>query len=168
MAANFSDFADIISCSINNNGGCSVGVAWDKNSGCEAYVRDQPPFGVDMPVAHGGAGVKPCPHELLLSAVGSCFIGTFLVFLRQLQVVELLDMRAFVTGNLELGTEGENDGKYDITKIDVRVKVKAKGADFERDVVDDCLRMTRMHCPTTRLLEKAVPVNIITEIEMVE
>jgi len=166
MVADFWDFEEI-SCSIDSDGSYRVGVAWDKKTGCEAYVRDQPPFGVDMPVAHGGTGVNPCPGELLSAAVGSCFIGTFLVFQRQLRV-ELLDMRAFVKGILVLGTEGENDGKYDITQVDMRVKVKAKGDDFEKDVVDDCLRMTKMHCPTTRLLEKSVPVNIITEIEMVE
>lgn len=166
--ADFSDFGDI-ACYIgdNNDSGFSVGVAWDKNTGCEAYVRDRPPFGIDMPVVHGGTGINPCPHELLLSAVGSCFIGTFLVFQRQLQV-EMVDMRVFVKGRLELGTEGENDGKYDITRIDVYIKVAVKGDDFEKDVVDDCLRMTKMHCPTTRALQKAMPLNINSEIQMVE
>jgi len=164
--ADFSDFGEI-ACSIDNDGSYRVGVAWDKKTGCESYVRNRPPFGVDMPVAHGGAGVNPCPGELLSTAVGSCFIGTFLVFQRQLQV-NLLDMRAFVTGTLELGTEGDNDGKYDITKVDMHVKVKVQGDDFEKEVLEDCLRMTKMHCPTTRLLEKSIPVNIITEIEMVE
>jgi uncharacterized OsmC-like protein len=163
--ADFSDFADI-SCSINSGGGCSVGVAWDKNSGCEAYVRDFPPFGVDMPVQHGGAGMNPCPHELLLSAVGSCFIGTFLVFQRQLRL-ELVDMRAYVKGRLELGTKGENNGKYDFTGIDVYIKVTAKGDEYEKEIVGDCLRMTKNHCPTTRALAKAVPLNIISEIKMV-
>lgn len=166
--ADFSDFGDI-SCYIGdgNDSGFGVGVAWDKKAGCEAYVRDRPPFGIDMPVAHGGTGINPCPHELLLSAVGGCFIGTFLVFQRQLQV-ELVDMRAFGKGHLELGTEGENEGKYDITSIDVYIKVIVKGDEFEKNVVEDCLRMTKMHCPTTRLLEKSIPVNIISEIEMVE
>ena len=162
------DFSDISgSMGEINDSDYSVGVAWDKKTGCEAYVRDRPSFGVDMPVEHGGTGINPCPGELLSTALGSCFIGTFLVFQRQLQV-ELLDMRAFVRGRLVLGTEGDNEGKYDITHLDMHVKVKAKGDDFEKDVVDDCLRMTKNHCPTTRLLEKAIPVNIITEIEMVE
>lgn len=164
--ADFSDFDDLV-CFIDTNGGYCVGVAWDKKSGCEYFVRDQPSLRVDMPAAHGGTGVNPCPGELLSAAVGSCFIGTFLVFQRQLRV-EMLDMRAFVKGNLELGTEGENDGKYDITKLDLHVKIKAKGDDFERDIVEDCLRMTKKHCPTTRLIEKSTPVNVITEIEMVE
>jgi len=162
----FSDFGEI-TCAIDSEGWYAVGVAWDKKTGCESYVRDRPPFGVDMSVAHGGTGINPCPGELLSAAVGSCFIGTFLVFQRQLQV-ELLDMRAFVRGNLELGTEGENEGRYDITKVDVHVKVKVEGDDFEKEVVEDCLRMTKMHCPTTRLLEKSIPVNFTTEIEMVE
>lgn len=161
------DFPDI-SCSIgdSNTSGCSVGVIWDRDSGCEAYVRDRPPFGIDMLVPHGGAGINPCPHELLLSAVGSCFIGTFLVFQRQLRI-ELVDMRAFVKGRLELGTEGENDGKYDFTGIDMHIKVTVKGDEYEKEIVGDCLRMTKNHCPTTRAMEKAVPLKIFSQIEVI-
>ena len=164
--ADFSDFADMMSCSINNGGGCAVGVAWEKNSGCEVYVRNQAPFGVDTPIQHGGRGIKPCPHELLLSAAGSCFIGTFQVFQSQLRV-EIVDIRTFVTGCLELGTKGENEGKYDLSGIDLFVKVKVKGEDeFDKEIVGDILRMTKNHCPTTRALAKACPINIISEIEM--
>lgn len=160
------DYSDI-SCSIDNNGSMyRVGVSWDKQTGCEAHIRDFPPIAIDMPVQHGGSGKRPCPHEILFAAVGSCFLGTFLVFQRRLRL-ELIDLQISVEGSVEQAQDGKNAGKYDLTNIDVHVKVVVKGSEDEEDIVSDCIRMTRDHCPTTRALQDSVPIKIISEIEMV-
>src|SRR4030042_4303854 len=114
-------------CSINNNGSmCRVSVSWDKRTGCEAHIRDFTPIAIDMPVKHGGTGKNPCPHEILFSAVGSCFLGTFLVFQRSLQV-KLIDLQVSVEGNVELEESGKKAGKYEETGIDVHVKAGVEG-----------------------------------------
>jgi uncharacterized OsmC-like protein len=155
------------SCSIDNNGSmCRVGVSWDKQTGCEAHIRDFPSIAIDMAVQHGGSGKRPCPHEILFAAVGSCFLGTFLVFQRQLRL-ELIDLQISVEGGMEQAQEGKNAGKYDLTNIDVHVKVVVKGSEDEKDIVSDCIRMTRDHCPTTRALQDSVPINIVSEVTMV-
>jgi uncharacterized OsmC-like protein len=154
-------------CSISNNGSmCRVGVSWDRRTGCEAHIRNFPPIAIDMPVQHGGAGKNPCPHEILFSAVGSCFLGTFLVFQRQLRL-KLIDIQVSVEGSVEQAKSGENSGKYEITGIDMHVRVAVKGSEDEKDIVSDCIRMTKEHCPTTRALQGSVPIRIISEIKMV-
>lgn len=151
-------------CSITNDGSnCRVGVSWDKQTGCEAHIRDCPPIAIDMPVRHGGTGKNPCPHEILFSAVGSCFLGTFLVFLRQLRL-KLIDLQISVGGSVEVS---KDPGRYEITGIDVHVKVAVKGSENKKDFVSDCIRMTKNHCPTTRALQGSVPIKITSEIEMV-
>ncbi len=154
-------------CSIEGDGSfCQVDVSWDRNTGCEAHVRDLPPFAVDMPVQHGGAGKNPCPHELLYSAVGSCFVGTFLVFQRQLQL-KLVDLRVSTEGRVEQAKTGKNLGKYDITAINLHVMVAVEGSENEKDIVEDCIRITKEHCPTTRALQASVPIEITSEIKII-
>ena len=145
---------------------CRIGVSWDKRTGCEAHVRDVPSFPIDMPVQHGGAGKNPCPHEILFTALGSCYLGTFLVFQRQLRL-ELVDMNVSVEGSVELGKSGKNFGKFDITHLDVHVNVAVKGDEDDKDIVGDCLRLTREHCPTMRALQNTVPIDVFSEITMV-
>ncbi|TAK35741.1 MAG: OsmC family peroxiredoxin [Chloroflexota bacterium] len=152
------------SCSINGTG--SIRVSWDKQTGCEARIGNFPPISIDMPVRHGGAGKHPCPHELLFTAVGSCFLGTFLVFQRQLRL-NLIDLQVSVEGSVEQATSGKNLGKYDITGIDVQVMVVVEGSEDETDIVRDCIRITKEHCPTTRALQGSVPINIVSEIRIV-
>jgi uncharacterized OsmC-like protein len=119
-----------------------------------------------MPVQHGGAGKNSCPHEILFTAVGSCYLGTFLVFQRQLRL-ELVDMNVSVEGSVELAKSGKNYGKFDITHLDVHVRVTVKGDDDDKDIVGDCLRLTREHCPTIRALQDTVPIDVVSEITMV-
>jgi organic hydroperoxide reductase OsmC/OhrA len=143
-----------------------VGVIWDKQNGCEAQIRNLPSISIDMPVKHGGRGISYCPHEILFSAVGSCFLGTFIVFQRQLRL-KLIDLQVSVEGAVELANQGKDDGKYEITGIDVHVKAVVEGAQFEKDIVDDCVRMTKEHCPTIRALQGSVFIRIVSEIAMV-
>jgi organic hydroperoxide reductase OsmC/OhrA len=145
---------------------CRIGVSWDKRTGCEAHIRDLPLLPIDMPVQHGGAGKNSCPHEILFTAVGSCYLGTFLVFQRQLRL-ELVDMNVSVEGSVELNKSGKDFGKFDVTHLDVHVKVAVKGDEDDRDIVGDCLRLTREHCPTMRALQNTVPIDVVSEITMV-
>jgi len=142
----------------------NIRVNWDKKLGANAYVRDLPPIGVSMPVAHGGDGVNPCPIELIVAALGSCLLGTFLIFQRQVGL-QVEDIQISAKGNVEMATQGKDEGKYDITGIDVLVNIKVEGDEFEADVAGDCLRLTKEHCPVTRTLQKAIPITIESKIE---
>jgi len=117
-----------------------------------------------MPTAYGGDGVNPCPIELIVSALGSCLLGTFLVFQRQVRL-QLQDIQISVKGNVEMVTQGKDEGKFDITDIDVFINIKLDGDEFEADIANDCLRLTKEHCPVTRTLQKAIPINIESKIE---
>ena len=141
-----------------------VGVSWDKQTGCEVHIRDFPPISIDMPVEHGGGGRYPCPHELFFSALGSCFLGTFLVFKRQLRL-RLQDLQISVQGSVDLISRGKYRGKYAIAGIEVSVYTKIEGEQDAKEIASDCIRLTEQHCPITRALRKAVPIKILSQIE---
>ena len=117
-----------------------------------------------MPVEHGGDGINPCPIELVISALGSCFLGTFLVFKRQLRL-QLQDIQVSAQGSVEMINEGEDRGKYDIKGIEVSIRIRIVGDKFEEELAGDCIRLTKQHCPVTRLLQKAIPITIQSKIE---
>lgn len=142
----------------------NVNVTWDKQLGGYAHIRDLPPMNVSMPVVHGGDGVNPCPIELIVSALGSCLLGTFLVFQKQARL-QVQDIKISAKGNVEMVTQGKDEGKYDITGIDVLINIKVEGDEFEAEVAGDCLRLTKEHCPVTRTLQKAIPITIESKIE---
>ena len=119
---------------------------------------------VSMPVVHGGDGINPCPIELIVSALGSCLLGTFLVFQRQVRL-QVQDIQISAKGNVEMATQGKDEGKYDITDIEVFINIKVEGDEFEADIAGDCLRLTKEHCPVTRTLQKAIPIKIESKIE---
>lgn len=119
-----------------------------------------------MPVEHGGDGINPCPIELVISALGSCFLGTFLVFQRQLYL-KLQDIHVSAQGSIEMINEGEDRGKYDIKDIELSVHVKIVGDEFEENVAEDCIRMTKEHCPVSRILRRAIPLTVKSKIELI-
>lgn len=153
-----------ISQQLKQNSEYNVRVVWDKKLGADAYIRDVPPISVSMPVVHGGDGVNPCPIELVVSALGSCLLGTFLVFQRQVRL-QVKDIEISAKGDVEMATQGKDEGKYDIAGIEVFINIKVEGDEFEAEVASDCLRLTKEHCPVTRTLEKAIPIKIESKIE---
>lgn len=117
-----------------------------------------------MPVQHGGRGAAPCPHELFFSSLGSCFLGTFLSFQRQLHL-RLQDLQVSVEGSVDLISRGKDRGKYAITGIEISVYTKIEGDQDEKVIASDCIRLTEEHCPIARALRKAVPIKILSQIE---
>lgn len=117
-----------------------------------------------MPVEHGGDGINPCPIELIISALGSCLLGTFLVFQRKLRL-QLQDIQVSAQGSVEMINEGEDRGKYDIKGIEVSIHVRVEGDEYEEEIAGDCIRLTKQHCPVTRALQKSIPITIQSAIE---
>lgn len=151
-------------CSTNSNG--SIRVSWDGQTGCKAYIRGFPPLAIDMPVRHGGTGKHPCPHDILLAAIGSCFLGTFLIFQRQLRL-KLVDLQIAVEGSLEQARGGKSFGKYELAGISLHVEVAVEGSEDEQVIVADCLRLTGEHCPITRALQDSIPITLTSQVRMV-
>ena len=100
----------------------------------------------------------------MFSAVGSCFLGTLLIFQRQLRV-ELEDLQISVQGRVEMVTEGNDIGKYEIKDIEISLNVKVKGDEDDKVIVEDCIRLAEQHCPIKRTLQKAIPITIKSMIE---
>lgn len=130
------------------------------------HIGEYPPLKVDMLGEFKTGDGYPCPHDLLLSSVGSCFLGTFLVFQRQFRL-ELVDLKIYARESVDMATAGPDRGKYDITSMELHVFVKVKGDEDDKMIVGDCIRLTEQHCPINRALRKAFPVKISSEIVMV-
>jgi len=94
---------------------------------------------VTMPEVFGGSGKDWTPEQLLLGAVVSCYISTFIFFAKKMKAVYCqLECRA--TGKVEL-----EKGKYKITKLNVFPTVCINN-DAARTAVEAVIVKTQQHC----------------------
>jgi len=119
---------------------------------------------ISIPIQHGGDGEYPCPIELLLSSLGSCLLGTFQLFQGRLRL-RMQDLQISIRGSVDMIKAGKDQGKYELTDIDVFIHVTIEGDEYEAEVAGDCIRLTEEHCPVTRTLKKAVPITVKSKIE---
>ena len=137
-----------------------IGLTWDGQSGAEVTIGTTHTLRLDMPPEFGGMGRYPCPNELFFASIGGCLLTEFLYFKKQLNFT-LKGLHVDVEGTEEMsGLEG-----YRITRIKATLTVETIESDqYEAET---CAELTKKYCPLTRTLEKAVRVDIITEILIV-
>lgn len=109
------------------------------HEGLTAPFSGAPPLG-------GKAGVTN-PEELLLSAVLACFVQTWAIFLKKLQV-------PIASPRLDGSCEVEKDpaGGFRVTKIDLRPHVPQELWDARRADVEKTLSLGEKYC----IISKAV------------
>ena len=72
---------------------------------------------VETPPAFGGEGKPWTPEHFFLGAISSCFMTTYLAFIKKLQF-EIVDLECEAIGQIEMV-----DGKYKFTQVDLYPKV---------------------------------------------
>ncbi len=130
---------------------------WDGRSGGEVNFNDHPALKFDMPKAFGGEGRYHCPDELFFSAVGGCFLTTFLYFQRKLDF-PLKGLQILIDGSVNLvGPEG-----YRITGLKAMMCIETvKG---EEEKAKECFELMKDFCHITRTLNGVILTEIISEI----
>lgn len=138
-----------------------VGLTWSGDeTGCGEVRVAGGAFGVPIGGAKelGGCGKGANPEELLLAAVGACFINTWAIFLRKLQVA-YSDPAVRVGGTLGR----DPAGGYKMTGATIRALVPASLLEGEREKVEKTLSLAEKYCIISKVAKAAMPVTVVLE-----
>ena len=135
-----------------------VKLVWDAESGGDVYITGFSKLKIDMPVEFGGKGRFPCPDELFFSAVGGCFLTTFLYFKERLKI-KLRDLQILVQGTVKnVGPKG-----YRISGIQITMNVDVDEEDQLK--AEECAELTKDFCHLTRSLETGIPIKVTSKVK---
>jgi organic hydroperoxide reductase OsmC/OhrA len=106
----------------------------------------------------GGAGGAANPEELLLGATAACFINTWAIFIRKLQIdYGKPAIRA-------TGTLGKDPaGGYRMTGIVIHARVPESLLAADRPKIEKSLALTEKYCIVSKVARAAVPVKVQIE-----
>jgi organic hydroperoxide reductase OsmC/OhrA len=138
-----------------------VSMSWTGDGmGCgEAHVAGEK-FTIPIGGAKetGGCGKGANSEEMLLAAVGTCWIATWAIFLKKLNV-PYPDPRLRLTG--ELGKDPA--GGFRMTKTTIYALVpKAILAEYQ-PAIEKTVRLSEKYCIISKVAKAAMPVEVIVE-----
>jgi osmotically inducible protein OsmC len=108
----------------------------------------------------GGSGGRANPEELLLAAVGACFVNTWAIFLKKLGVA-YDEPTLRVSG--ELGKDAA--GGFRMQKTVIHARVPAPLLTAQRAQIEKTLQLAEKYCVVSKVARAAMPV--IVEVEEV-
>ena len=103
----------------------------------------------------GGSGGKANPEELLLAAVGACFVNTWAIFLKKLQVP--YDSPAIEVAG-ELGPDPA--GGFRMQKALVRARVPKALLEADRAKIEKTLSLAEKYCIISKVARAAMPLSV--------
>ena len=106
----------------------------------------------------GGAGGKANPEELLLAALGACFVNTWAIFLKKL-AVGYAEPALRVAG--ELGKDPA--GGYRLSKTVIHARVPAELLSGGRAQIEKTLQLAEKYCIISKVVRSAVPIEVKIE-----
>jgi peroxiredoxin-like protein len=140
-----------------------VRVVWKGDAGGDGTVAAGAGK-VSIPIAGaaslGGAGLGTNPEELLLSAIGACFVNTWAIFLKKLGV-------AYAEPALRVSGELGNDpaGGFRMEKTIIHAAVPGALLSANRAAVEKTLQLAEKYCIVSKVARAAMPV--VVEVEAV-
>ena len=140
-----------------------VRVAW-KGDAAGAGEAEAAEGTFSIPIAGakslGGAGGKANPEELLLSAIGACFVNTWAIFLKKLGIA-YSEPTLRVSG--ELGSDPA--GGFRMQRAVIHASVPGAVLSASRASIEKTLQLAEKYCIISKAVRAAMPV--IVEIEEV-
>ncbi|HEY7863641.1 MAG TPA: OsmC family protein [Thermoanaerobaculia bacterium] len=138
-----------------------VGVTWNgdgKGSGVVATPRSGLEIAIGGATELGGCGKGTNPEELLLAAVGACFIATWAIFLKKLSI-------AYVEPTLRLRGELEKDpaGGFRMREITIHARVPGSLWAEQRTPLEKTLQLAEKYCIISKVAKAAMPVKVEVE-----
>lgn len=106
----------------------------------------------------GGAGVGANPEELLLSSIGACFVNTWAIFLKKLNV-GYAEPSVRISG--ELGKDPA--GGYRMQGAVIHARVPAALLASSRASVEKGLALAEKYCIVSKAARAAMPVRVEVE-----
>ena len=129
-------------------------------SGCGTLKMPQ--GDVTVPIggakALGGCGVGANPEELLLAGVGACFINTWAIFLKKLDI-------GYAEPSVSVdGVLGKDPaGGYKMLSASIRARVPASLLSEKRSAVEKTLQLAEKYCIVSKVAKAAMPVSVKIE-----
>ena len=139
----------------------SVSATWSGDgSGCGTLKMSQGDLTVPIGGAKGlgGCGIGVNPEELLLAAVGACFVSTWAIFLKKLDV-------GYAEPSLSVdGVLGKDSaGGYKLMSAAIRARVPAPLLAEKRAAVEKTLQLAEKYCIISKVAKAAMPVSVKIE-----
>jgi peroxiredoxin-like protein len=106
----------------------------------------------------GGCGVGANPEEILLGAVAACFLNTWAIFLRKLNVA-YQEPAVRVSG--DLGPDPA--GGFKMLKATIHALVPRALLADQREPVEKTLQLAEKYCITSKVARAAMPVKVEME-----
>lgn len=139
----------------------SVDVAWSGAGGGGGTVR-LPQGNVSIEIGGAkvlsGRGSGANPEELLLAALGACFVDTWSIFLEKLKV-------AYSRPALRVaGVVGKDPaGGYRVREVTIHARVPSTLLADSRAAVEKTLSLAEKYCIVSRALKPGVPIRVEIE-----
>ncbi|HYB52928.1 MAG TPA: OsmC family protein [Thermoanaerobaculia bacterium] len=139
----------------------SVGVVWEGDGkGCGEVAAGAEP--VKIPIAGSkeldGCGIGTNPEELLLAAIGACFVNTWAIFLKKLSI-GYAEPSIRVTG--ELGKDPAGGFKMLSSKIYARVPASLLAE--RRADVQKTLSLAEKYCIISKVARGTMSLEVAVE-----
>ena len=139
----------------------TVSVAWSGDGTGSGRVRGEDGT-LDVPIAGatelGGAGGAANPEELLLAAVAACFVNTWAIFLRKLQVA-YAEPALRVTGTLS----SDPAGGFRMVGAVIHARVPGPLLTADKAKVEKTLALAEKYCIISKVARAAMPVTVQIE-----
>jgi osmotically inducible protein OsmC len=139
----------------------SVSVVWSGDGAGSGRVQLED-GAVEVPIAGatelGGAGGAANPEELLLAAIAACFVNTWAIFLRKLQVA-YAEPALRVTGTLS----NDPAGGFRMSGAVIHARVPGALLAAEKSKVEKTLSLAEKYCIISKVARAAMPVRIEIE-----
>jgi organic hydroperoxide reductase OsmC/OhrA len=138
----------------------TVGVTWSGDGkGCgEVLAGGTVKIPIGGSTKLGGCGIGANPEELLLAAVGACFVNTWAIFLKKLDVA-YAEPALRVSG--DLGKDPAGGFKMLSARINALVPsslLAERKADVEKT-----LQLAEKYCITSKVARAAMPLEVVVE-----
>jgi len=106
----------------------------------------------------GGSGGRANPEEILLTALASCFLNTWAIFLKKLAV-------GYAEPTLRASCEVATDpaGGFRIRNASLRARVPATLLAGQRAQVEKTVGLAEKYCIVSKVVRAAVPLDVAIE-----
>ncbi len=139
----------------------TVGATWSGDArGCGALHLPQ--GDLSLPIGGskllGGCGVGANPEELMLGAIATCFVNTWAIFLKKLNL-DYAGPAVRVSG--ELGPDPA--GGFKLRRAAIFARVPAALLAAQRTQVEKTLSLAEKYCIISKVAKAAMPVEVVVE-----
>ena len=138
----------------------TASAVWSGDGSGAGHVQ-LPGASVTFPIAGSRGPDDPAganPEELLLGALAACFVNTWAIFLKKLQL-EYAEPAIRVSARLE----DDPGGGFRVTDAVIHAQVPASLYETDRAKVDKSLSLSEKYCIVSKVARAAMPVRVEVE-----